>query len=173
MGVEPVHLGILLFRLLRHLGAKLRQKREQNKTCTTLSIFLKILVQSEKCNFCNLHFSRCFLRGARLLHYSINITLLYFIFIIRYPHVSPPPTTPKVQVAKVAKLTNCKNPSTSVNKCIPRGRAPWYKICSLLWGWSPTTVETNWRFIWSCSEIDKMISRTDPMIWISRLAGRT
>ena len=76
--------------------------------------FLKFWEQSEKCNFCNLHFSRCFLRGARLLHYSINITLLYFIFLIRYPHVSPPPTTPKVQVAKVAKLTKLQK---SVNIC--------------------------------------------------------
>ena len=29
---------------------------------------------------------------------------------------------------------------------------------------SGTAVETNWRFVWSCSEIDKMITRTDPMI---------
>ena len=33
-----------------------------------------------------------------------------------------------------------------------------------LWCRSPTTVKTNRRFIWSCSEIDKMIIRTDPMI---------
>ena len=33
-----------------------------------------------------------------------------------------------------------------------------------LWCRSPTTVKTNRRFIWSCSEIDKMITRTDPMI---------
>ena len=29
---------------------------------------------------------------------------------------------------------------------------------------SGTAVETNWHFVWSCSEIDKMITRTDPMI---------
>ena len=33
-------------------------------------------------------------------------------------------------------------------------RTEWsIKICSLLWGWSPTTVKTNWRFIWSNSEV--------------------
>ena len=31
---------------------------------------------------------------------------------------------------------------------------------------SGTGVKTNWHFIWSCSEIDKMITRTDPMIFI-------
>ena len=34
---------------------------------------------------------------------------------------------------------------------------------------SGTGVKTNWHFIWSCSEIDKMITRTDPMIYF---AGR-
>ena len=34
-----------------------------------------------------------------------------------------------------------------------------------LWCRSPTTVKTNRRFIWSCSEIDKMITRTAPMIY--------
>ena len=29
---------------------------------------------------------------------------------------------------------------------------------------SGTGVKTNWHFVWSCSEIDKMITRTDPMI---------
>ena len=29
---------------------------------------------------------------------------------------------------------------------------------------SGTCVKTNWHFVWSCSEIDKMITRTDPMI---------
>ena len=30
---------------------------------------------------------------------------------------------------------------------------------------SGTGVKTNWHFVWSCSEIDKMITRTDPMIF--------
>ena len=33
-----------------------------------------------------------------------------------------------------------------------------------LWCGNTPTVKTNRRFIWSCSEIDKMITRTDPMI---------
>ena len=31
---------------------------------------------------------------------------------------------------------------------------------------SGTGVKTNWHFVWSCSEIYKMITRTDPMILI-------
>ena len=38
-----------------------------------------------------------------------------------------------------------------------------------LWCRSPTTVKTNRRFIWSCSEIDKMITRTDPMIRLTKM----
>ena len=30
--------------------------------------------------------------------------------------------------------------------------------------WSPATVQTDRRFIWSSSEVNKMINRTDPMI---------
>ena len=37
-----------------------------------------------------------------------------------------------------------------------------------LWCRNTPTVKTNRRFIWSCSEIDKMITRTDPMIKRSR-----
>ena len=42
-----------------------------------------------------------------------------------------------------------------------------------LWCRSPTTVKTNRRFIWSCSEIDKMITRTVPMIYIPKLKPST
>ena len=30
--------------------------------------------------------------------------------------------------------------------------------------WSPATVQTDGRFVWSSSEVNKMINRTDPMI---------
>ena len=30
--------------------------------------------------------------------------------------------------------------------------------------WSPATVQTDGRFIWSTSEANKIITRTDPMI---------
>ena len=36
---------------------------------------------------------------------------------------------------------------------------------------SGTGVKTNWHFVWSCSEIDKMITRTDPMIGVLEKGG--
>jgi len=33
-------------------------------------------------------------------------------------------------------------------------------------GRNPTTVKTNWCFVWSNSKVGKMIRRTDPMIYI-------
>ena len=36
-------------------------------------------------------------------------------------------------------------------------------------GRNPTTVKTNWCFVWSNSKVGKMIRRTDPMISLSDL----
>jgi len=45
---------------------------------------------------------------------------------------------------------------------------PSVKLRPFLWGRSQTTVPADGRFVWSYSETEKMITRTDPMIQLQR-----